>query len=263
MGILNVTPDSFYDGGRYSTPGDALAHAERLVSEGADIIDVGGESTRPSSVPVKEEEEVERILPVIRLLSKHLDTPISIDTYKAGVARIALEEGAEIVNDISGLGFDRRMAEVVAKFEAGLVVMHIQGKPQTMQVNPEYKDLVADVTGELRRSMDRAERAGLRGDNIAIDPGLGFGKSLKDNYTLIQSIPQFKKLGRPVLVGPSRKSFLWKVMKCTPTEGLEGTISAAIFSYLYGADILRVHDVGEVSKALIIAEEFIGGGSAR
>lgn len=263
MGVLNVTPDSFYDGGRYYRPQDAIARAGKMVEEGTDIIDVGGESTRPSSTPVDVDEEIRRILPVVRAITRQFDVPVSVDTYKAEVARIALEEGAEIVNDISGLKFDVALAETVAKYGAGLVVMHIRGKPQTMQVRPEYEDLLAEVSDYLEGSLKLAEQAGVSRVNTVVDPGIGFGKALEDNYRLIRSIPYFRRLGRPVMVGPSRKSFLWKVLKCTPDDGLEGTISAAIFSFLFGADILRVHDVREVRRALVIAQQFVDGMSGK
>jgi len=260
MGILNVTPDSFYDGGRFSTPDNALRQAGKLVDNGADIIDLGGESTRPESVPVEEQEELKRILPVLRLIKQRFDVPVSVDTSKSGVARIALEEGAEIVNDISGFAFDPNMPDTVAGFGAGIVLMHIKGTPGTMQIRPEYDDLVDEVSRSLRKSIDIAESAGIGGDNIVIDPGIGFGKRLKDNYTLIRSICRFKELGRPVLIGPSRKSFVFKLLGCSPEEGLAGTISAALFSFLHGADILRVHDVREVNEALVVAEAFISSG---
>jgi dihydropteroate synthase len=261
MGILNVTPDSFYDGGEYYKPRDAILKAEEMVEEGADIIDVGGESTRPSSTPVDKDEEIRRILPVVRGIASRVDIPVSIDTYKADVARIALEEGAEIVNDISGLNFDTRMTETVAQYGAGLVLMHIKGNPQTMQEKQEYEDLLSEVRDYLGNSLKVAEQGGIKRDNTVVDPGIGFGKSLLENYTLIRSVPFFRRLGRPVLVGPSRKSFLWKVLKCTPEDGLGGSISAAIFSFLFGADLLRVHDVGEVREALIIAQHFVNAGN--
>jgi dihydropteroate synthase len=260
MGILNVTPDSFYDGGFFLDPKDAIAQAEKMIEEGADIIDVGGESTRPSSEPVDEKEEVRRILPVVRELCKRFDIPVSIDTYKSGTARAALGEGAEIINDISGLTFDPGMAVTVSECDAGLVTMHIRGEPRTMQLNPGYTDLLGDVLEFLGSSIEAAEHAGLPRENIVIDPGIGFGKTVDDNYELIRSIPRLKSLGRPVLVGPSRKSFLWKRLNCTPDEARDGSISAAVFSYLSGADVLRVHDVGAVRAALVIAEQFVEGG---
>jgi dihydropteroate synthase len=263
MGILNVTPDSFYDAGRYHRQEDAVAQAEKIIEEGADVIDIGGESTRPSSTPVSEEEELERVIPVVRLVAKRYDIPISVDTYKAGVAQQALDEGAEIVNDISGLRFDPGMAETISRNCAGLVVMHIKGTPGTMQLDPKYDDLLGEVSGSLKGSIDLAVDSGVPLNNIVVDPGIGFGKSLEDNYELIRSIPHFKKLGRPVLIGPSRKSFLWKLLNSGPEEASEGTISAAVFSYLYGADVLRVHDVGGVRRALKIARQFVEGDAKR
>ena len=257
MGILNVTPDSFFDGGRYLSPADAIRQTEKMIREGADIIDVGGESTRPSSLPVSEEEEIGRVLPVIREIVDRFDIPVSIDTYRSKTARVALREGAEIINDISGLTFDPDMARTASEFGAGLVVMHIRGTPRTMQLDTEYGCLVTEVCDRLAKSIERAERAGLAREHIVVDPGIGFGKSLNHNYELIRSIPRLKRLGRPVLIGPSRKSFVWKLLDCTPSEALEGSIAASIFSYLYGADALRVHDVGAVRRALIVAEKFL------
>jgi len=260
MGVLNVTPDSFYDGGRYLSPEDAVRQAERMVDEGADIIDIGGESTRPFSSPVDEREEIRRILPVLKLIIRKFDLPISIDTYKSGVARITIEEGAEIINDISALRFDKGMAETVATYRAGVVLMHIRGQPADMQIETTYDDLLNEIASHLDSSLVRAERSGISREHTVIDPGIGFGKKLEDNYRLIRSIPFFQRSGRPVMVGPSRKSFIWKILGSTPEDSLEGTISASIFSYLYGADILRVHDVGAIRKALVIARRFVDEG---
>jgi dihydropteroate synthase len=261
MGILNVTPDSFYDGGRYLSPQQALERAERMVGEGVDIIDIGGESTRPFSTPVDEREEIRRILPVVRRLAGRLEVPLSVDTYKAGVARAALEEGVEIINDISGLTFDPAMADVAAQHDAGLILMHIRGVPGNMQENPVYDDLLAEVDRFLQASMNHAVNAGVSRERIVLDPGIGFGKGLEDNYALIRAIAYFRRHGQPVLVGPSRKSFIYKVLDCTPEDALEGTISAVIFCYLYGADIIRVHDVGPMRRALAIAGRFVGEGA--
>jgi dihydropteroate synthase len=229
MGVLNVTPDSFYDGGRYENPSDVLRRVEAMV---------------------------ERVLPVVRMITKRFDVPVSVDTYKSNVARRALEEGAEIVNDISGLRFDAAMAEIIARYGAGVVAMHIRGTPQTMQLNTEYDDLLGEIRTYLEESVKLAEAAGIQPECVVVDPGIGFGKTIDDNYTLIRSIALFREIGRPVLVGPSRKSFLWKVLGTSPEDALEGTLSAAIFSYLNGADLLRVHDIGPVRRALVIARCF-------
>jgi dihydropteroate synthase len=260
MGILNVTPDSFYDGGRYRRAHDALRRAEEMVEAGVDLIDVGGESTRPGADPVPVDEELRRTVPVVRGIRERFDVPVSVDTTKAVVARRAIEAGAEIVNDISGLRFDPEMADAVAGLGAGLVVMHIRGTPRTMQRDTAYDDLAGEVRAYLERSLERAEGAGIDRERVVVDPGIGFGKRPEDNFELIRSLGTLREVGRPVLVGPSRKSFLWKALGTSPEEALEGTVVAAVFAWLYGADILRVHDVAEVRRGLIIARRFTEGG---
>jgi dihydropteroate synthase len=254
MGVLNITPDSFSDGGRYFDTGAAIARLERLQWEGADIIDLGGESTRPGSLPVDEDEELRRVLPVIDAAAKAVDAAISIDTTKATVARAALEAGAEIVNDISGLRFDRELGRVAAESGAGLVLMHIRGKPRTMQQDIHYDDLVDDIRSELKCSVDWALDAGCEADQLVVDPGIGFGKTAEQNLVLIDEIGRFSQLGYPVLVGPSRKSFIGKTLGLEVEDRLEATLAACVIALLRGARIFRVHDVLPARRALDMAE---------
>lgn len=259
MGILNVTPDSFSDGGKFLASEAALEHALQMVEDGADIIDVGGESTRPKSNAYGEgaeaislDDELQRVIPVIEKLAKHTDVPISIDTYKSEVAREALKAGASIVNDISGFTFDEAMPSVVAAAGASAVVMHIQGTPKTMQVNPVYSDLMGDVIRFLRDSIEKGRRAGIK--QLMIDPGIGFGKRLEHNLQLMGRLNEFKVLGCPILVGPSRKSFIGAILDVPVSERREGSLAAAVACILNGAHVLRVHDVKETKRAAMIAD---------
>jgi dihydropteroate synthase len=254
MGVLNITPDSFSDGGRYFDPNAAIGRLERLQCEGADIIDVGGESTRPGSLPVDEAEELRRVLPVIEAAPKYVDAAISIDTTKAAVARGALEAGAEIVNDISGLRFDRELGRLAAESGAGLVLMHIRGEPRTMQQDIHYDDLIEDIRVELQRSVDRALDSGCRTDQLVVDPGIGFGKTAEQNLVLIDELERIGQLGYPVLVGPSRKSFIGKTLGLEVEDRLEATLAACIVALLRGARVFRVHDVAAARRALDMAE---------
>ena len=254
MGILNVTPDSFSDGGMFFDKKTAVDHGIRLAGEGADIIDVGGESTRPRAEPVPLEEELKRVIPVIRELAGEVDVPISIDTYKSEVAREAIEAGASIINDISGLRFDDRMAVLAAEAGVALVVMHIKGTPRNMQVDPHYDELLKEVGDYLSRSIEIAVEAGVKKENVIIDPGIGFGKRIEDNFILIKNLEYFRALGQPLLIGPSRKSFLWKTLNVPTDETLEATAAAVTASVLSGADLIRAHDVKEISKAVKIAD---------
>lgn len=238
-----MTPDSFSDGGLYLDPGRAVERAHRMVEEGADLIDVGGESTRPGSEPVSAEEELRRILPLLRPLVETLPVPISVDTYKADVAAVVLAEGVDLINDISGLGLDPRMAPVVAEAGAGLVLTHIRGTPQTMQAHPEYDDLLGEVREYLRERILLAEAHGVHPQAIAVDPGIGFGKGLEHNLLLLKHLPEFRVLGKPLLVGPSRKSFIGKILDLPVEERLEGTAAAVAVAIWQGAHIIRVHDV--------------------
>ncbi len=252
MGILNVTPDSFSDGGRYFTVDSAVEHAMRMVEDGADIIDVGGESTRPGSERVPLEEELRRVIPVIKEIVKRVDVPISIDTYKSEVARQALDNGAVIVNDISGLRFDEKMVEVIAQYSASVVIMHIKGTPKTMQENPYYDDVISEIYGYLLEGVERAQSFGIK--QIIVDPGIGFGKRLIDNLEILRRLREFKSLGYPVLVGVSRKSFIGNVLNLPVGERLEGTAGAVAISVWNGANIVRVHDVKEMARVVRIVD---------
>ncbi len=254
MGILNVTPDSFYDGGRYKSIYAALKRVEQMVAEGVDIIDIGGESTRPFSEPVPLEEELRRVLPVIENVKKRFpDIVLSVDTYKAKVAAEALSMGVCILNDVSALRFDPQMAEVVRKFSPVVVLMHMKGKPKDMQINPVYEDVVAEVKGFLCERKNFLLQMGLSEENIVIDPGIGFGKTLKDNLALLKNIPVLSQVA-PVLVGPSRKSFIGELLSLPPAERLEGTLSAVAVAVYNGARIIRVHDVKEAKRAAYVAK---------
>ncbi|MBJ6751417.1 dihydropteroate synthase [Geomonas anaerohicana] len=252
MGILNVTPDSFSDGGRFFSLEAAVERARELEREGADIIDIGGESTRPNAPAVSLQEELDRVLPVIEALKGRITVPISIDTYKAGVARAACAAGAEIVNDVTGLMFDPEMAKVVAEADAGVVVMHTRGMPDTMQKDTGYDDLIADVKEYLAGSIALARKAGLPEERIAIDPGLGFGKSVQGNLELIKRLEEFLPLGRPILVGPSRKSFVGAVTGRDGGERVFGTAAAVAMSIVHGATIIRVHDVAAMRDVALM-----------
>ncbi len=243
MGVLNVTPNSFSDGGLYLEPGRAVEHAHRLVEEGADLIDVGGESTRPGSEPVSAEEELRRILPLLRRLVEKLPVPISVDTYKADVAAVVLAEGVDLINDMSGLSFDPRMASVVAEVRAGLVLSHIRGSPRTMQADPKYTDVLGEVREHLRERILLAEAHGVHPEAIAVDPGIGFGKRVEHNLLLLKRLPELQVLGKPVLIGPSRKAFIGKILDLPVEERLEGTAATVAVAIWQGAHILRVHDV--------------------
>jgi dihydropteroate synthase len=251
MGVLNVTPDSFSDGGRFLDPSAAVARGERMAADGADLIDVGGESTRPFSDPVPAAEEIRRVVPVVAELARRVDVPISIDTTKAEVARRALAAGAAMVNDISALELDPDLAAVAAEFEAPLVLMHMRGEPRTMQLDPRYEDLVGEIRDHLLRAVERAERMGVERSRLVVDPGLGFGKTAAHNLELIRRLPELAVLELPLLVGPSRKSFIRRLVK--PPEvrdipadlpvvetGTQAAVAAAVFG---GAHIVRVHDV--------------------
>lgn len=261
MGILNVTPDSFSDGGAYQDPEAAAERGLALAADGADIIDIGGESTRPGADPVPAEEEVRRVVPVVAALRKRVPVLVSVDTTKAEVARRALDAGADIINDVSALRFDPALAGVVAGSGAGLVLMHMKGTPRTMQAAPVYEDLLGEVRGFLELRLRDAVAAGVAADRILLDPGIGFGKRLEHNLTLINRLDVFEDLGRPLVLGPSRKSFIGKILDAPPQERLEGTIAAAVIGLVRGARILRVHDVREVRRALRVAEAILGEAS--
>jgi len=258
MGIVNVTPDSFSDGGAFLDPERAVEHALALACEGADILDVGGESTRPGSLPVPADEELARVLPVIRKLRPRTGVLISVDTTKSAVARAALDAGADIVNDTSALRDDPEMAAVVARSGAAVVLMHMKGTPRTMQEAPHYDDLVGEIRSFLAARCRAAEAAGIAAERIIVDPGIGFGKTAEHNLALIERLDAFRDLGRPLCVGFSRKAFIGRVLGLPPGERLEGTIAAAVLSVSRGAEILRVHDVGPVARAVRMAEAILG-----
>jgi dihydropteroate synthase len=258
MGIVNVTPDSFSDGGRFLDSDAAAEHGLQLVAEGADLLDVGGESTRPGAEPVDADEELRRVLSVVERLARETHVPISIDTRKASVARAAIDAGAEVINDITGLAGDPEMASVAADAGVGVCVMHMQGTPQTMQDNPAYDDVVVEVHQYLRDRRDALEAAGLAREQICLDPGIGFGKKLGHNLTLLANASAFHDLGCPVMVGHSRKSFLAKLLDDEETDRLPATIGVALSLAAQGVQILRVHDVRPVREALV-AFEAAGG----
>jgi dihydropteroate synthase len=251
MGILNVTPDSFSDGGRFLDPARAIDQAAELFARGADILDIGGESTRPGAATVSIEDELQRVLPVIERVAKKADGPISVDTTRAEIARRALDLGAVIVNDISGLTFDSKMPLVCAEAKAGVICMHIQGTPATMQLNPQYDDVVAEVASHLSSRLDALEQAGIAPERIVVDPGIGFGKAAQHNLDLLRNVGQIRSLGRPVLIGHSRKRFLGKLLGRPLDELLAGTVGVSIALAIKGVDILRVHDVQAVKDALL------------
>ncbi len=258
MGVLNVTPDSFSDGGKYFSRENAVRRAIQMVEEGADIIDVGGESSRPrgpygeGAEEITPEEELRRVLPVIKEVSERCDAAISIDTYKASVADEALLAGASIVNDISGLNFDPAMASVIASHRAALIAMHMKGTPKTMQQNPRYDDVVAEVRISLSKSVEQASSAGI--DRIMVDPGIGFGKSLQHNLSLIKNLDKLEGLGYPIVIGPSRKAFIGMLLDAPVGERLEGTAAAVAASIFGGARVIRVHDVKEMKRVAIVAD---------
>lgn len=248
MGILNVTPDSFYDGGRFLSITIAVDHAKKMVDEGADFIDVGGLSTRPGSEPITDEEEIERVVPVIEKLAKEISVPISIDTYRAGVARRALDAGAMLVNDISALRFDPDLAFLVAERRCPVVLMHIKGTPRDMQVDPYYDDVVAEIKSYLKERSEFAQKAGIAWEQIILDPGIGFGKRVTDNLVILKFLRVLTEPGYPVLVGVSRKSFIGKTLDLPLEERLEGSLAAAAVAICNGASILRVHDVKQTVR---------------
>jgi len=254
MGILNVTPDSFYDGGRHLDAAKAVADGVMMAQEGADVIDIGGESTRPGTQPVSLEEELQRVLPVIKGLRRAVSVPLSIDTYKAQVARAALDEGADIVNDISALRFDPEMGSLIAGEKVPIVLMHMQGNPRTMQAEPRYQNVIEEIKDFLSERVRYAVERGVAPENIMIDPGIGFGKTLEHNITLMRGLSSLSSLGQPLLVGASRKTFIGKILGLGPDERLEGSLAATVAAVLAGANMVRVHDVKEAWRAIRVAD---------
>ncbi len=255
MGILNVTPDSFSDGGKYNEKDKALFHVERMIKEGADIIDVGGESTRPFSEPVSINEELGRVIPIIESINKNFNTIISIDTYKSKIAKEAIINGAEIINDISGFTFDTLMVNIASKYNAVCIVMHIKGTPKNMQVDPKYENLIKDIYDFLNNRVEVLRSKGIK--NIIIDVGFGFGKSLDDNFILLNNLKSFKKIGCPILTGISRKSMIGKVVDVAPELRVSSTVALNTIAILNGAKIIRVHDVMENYQAIKVIEKYI------
>lgn len=254
MGILNVTPDSFYDGKRHTMLHDAISHAHKMVEEGADIIDVGGESTRPGAYPLSVAEEIKRVIPVIKELSKQIRQPISIDTYKAKVAEKAIHAGASMINDIGGLLMDKKMAQVVAEAKVPIVIMHKKGTPMTMQKYPIRKNLLSEIVSYLRKSVSLAIDAGIEKDKIIIDPGIGFGKTLEHNLEILKRLREFKSMGLPLLVGTSRKRFIGTVLNVSIQESLYGTLATLAVAVMNGAHIVRVHDVREAVHVVTMCD---------
>ena len=267
MGVLNVTPDSFSDGGLHLDPAQAIRHAQQLITEGADLIDVGGESTRPGAQPVSVDEELHRVMPVIEALAKRSPVPLSIDTSKAEVARQAIAAGASMVNDVTALRGDPQMAAVVARSRASVVLMHMRGRPQTMQQAPRYHDVVREVSAFLADAIHRAQDAGIASARILIDPGLGFGKTVTHHVLLMHHVEELVKLGYPVVIGPSRKSFLGRILEAPVHERLAGTLACVAFAMQHGVQIVRVHDVKPVAQFVtmwkVLNDAYPSGGQRR
>ncbi len=256
MGVLNVTPDSFSDGGRYSVAADALKQALLLEEQGADVIDIGGESTRPGSPSVSIDEELSRVIPALKLISKESKVPISIDSYKSAVIKEALNNGASIINDISGLT-DPQVRQIAVKEQAPVIIMHMQGTPQNMQKEPHYDDVVEEVKDFLKSQAEKVIAEGLDKSKVIIDPGIGFGKTLEHNMQILRNLSKFKTLGFPLLVGTSRKSFIGGLSGAKVDDRLPGTIASNCAAVAAGADILRVHEVGAIKQAIQVTEAVV------
>ena len=258
MGILNMTPDSFSDGGQFKSHNKAIDHALKMVEEGANIIDIGGESTRPGAKAVQLEEELSRTIPIIEAIRLKSDCLISIDTYKSKVATAALAAGADMVNDISGLTFDHNMASLIAERNAPVIIMHIKGKPGDMQKNPNYDNLIKEIKAFFEVQIAIAKKAGIDSGNIILDPGIGFGKRLEDNFEIIRELGQISTMGYPVLLGPSRKSFIGFTLDLPVEERIEGTLASITAGVINGARIVRVHDIRATRRTLTITEKIMG-----
>ena len=260
MGILNVTPDSFSDGGLFVSSDAAVARACQMVEEGADIIDVGGQSSRPGSIEVPAQAEMDKVLPVLEALAETIQVPISIDTYRASVAKYALATGACIVNDITALQGDKEMANVIAEAGAAVVLMHMQGTPRNMQANPKYRSVISDIVEFLDARIEAALAAGILSDRIIIDPGIGFGKTVEHNLEIMKRLREFAVLGKAILIGTSRKSFIGKVLDLPVDERLEGTAATVAIAICNGAHIVRVHDVKEMARVARMSDAIVKGG---
>lgn len=250
MGILNVTPDSFSDGGKFNNIEAAIAHAKEMIRKGVDIIDIGGESTRPNHIPVSEEEEIKRVIPVIRALSKEIDVPISIDTYKGIVAEYAIKEGASFINDVWGFKKDKYMAEVAAKYDVPCCLMH-------NRMDNNYENLMEDILKDLQESIDIALNAGVRRENIILDPGIGFAKDYRQNLEVMNRLEELKKFNLPVLLGTSRKSMIGNTLNLPPEERVEGTVATTVIGIMKGCDFVRVHDVLENKRAALMTDAIV------
>jgi dihydropteroate synthase len=257
MGIINLSPDSFYSASQCGTLEQATHVAERMVAEGADILDIGAESTRPGSTPLKEKEELNRLLPVVKKISEIVEIPISVDTYKPEVAHQVLEAGATIINDITGLQRFPDMAKIISQSKAGVVLMHMQGTPEMMQDNPKYRDVLTEIIGFLKQSISIAVSAGIDPNKIAIDPGIGFGKTDSHNLLILKKLNLLKELDKPVLLGVSRKSLIGNILNVSVDERLEGSLSAAVFGVLQGASIIRTHDVQATRRAIKVIDSIM------
>jgi dihydropteroate synthase len=255
MGIVNITPDSFYDGGRYNGTDEALTRCREIIEQGADIVDIGGESTRPGAEPVSLERELERVIPVIEKAAKEFDTIVSVDTYKAAVAEEALRAGAHIVNDISGLGYDPEMPDTIARYQSGAVIMHIKGTPKDMQKDPVYEDIIGEMNEYFTERVALAKKHGIPESGLMIDPGIGFGKKLEHNIAILANLESFKIHGLPIAVGASRKSMVGMLIDREPELRLWGTMGVHVFAYYNGVNIIRVHDVKEHYDMLSIIDK--------
>ncbi|MBT5470386.1 MAG: dihydropteroate synthase [Nitrospina sp.] len=259
MGIVNLSSDSFYKDSRCYSTEDAMMLAEKMINEGADFLDIGAESSRPGSKPIAVEEELAKLIPVVSSLVKKINIPISVDTYKPAVAKEVLRAGAKIINDITGLQKYPEMAEIISEFGAGVVVMHMQGNPESMQIDPTYKNVVEEVQEFLATSIKISKEAGIGPDQVAIDPGIGFGKTQKHNLTILQNLEKFACLEKPILLGISRKSFIGEILNRPEEERLEGSLAASVLGVSKGVSIIRTHDVKATQKAVKVAEAIIKG----
>jgi len=255
MGIVNVTPDSFSDGGKFYSTKDAIAHASKLICEGADIIDIGGESTRPGANEISSSDELKRVIPVIKgIRSNNPDILISIDTTKAIVAKEAVEVGANIINDVSGLSFDSQMPKTVASLNVPIIIMHMKGNPRNMQKNPEYKDLIDEILDYFKERIKIATKAGIDREMIILDPGIGFGKTVEHNFQILSKLNKFNKLELPLLIGTSRKSFIGLTLNLSPEDRVDGTAATVALGVNNGARIVRVHDVEKMKRVVTITD---------
>ena len=258
MGILNLTPDSFSDGGQFSDKNQATDYALKMIEDGADMIDIGGESTRPGAVPVSVDEELKRTISVIKSIRQQSDCLISIDTYKSPVAEAALDVGANLVNDISGLTFDEKMIDIVIARKVPVILMHMKGTPRSMQIDPHYDNVIEEICEFFKRKVKSAKNSGISDNMIILDPGIGFGKRLEDNFEIIRELKQICAMGYPILLGPSRKAFIGTSLSLPVEERLEGTLASITASIMNGANIIRVHDVKETLRAVKITEKIMG-----